>query len=62
MTTEKVPSKHEPLTDHALIRCAALRVSKNGIKKRLAKAVRYALMDVSWTYMARTSPVLGMNP
>ena len=40
-TTEKVPSKHEPL-----IMCAALRVSINGIKKRLAKAVRYALMDV----------------
>ena len=57
---EYISSQHGPRADNALITCAARRihVSNNGIKKRLAEAVRFALVDVSGTHVTRT----GVNP
>jgi len=56
-TTEKVLSKHGPLT-----RCAARKASERGIKIKIHKGSALCAHSRSLTCMARTSPILGMNP
>jgi len=51
---EEVPSKHRTRADDALITLASRQASGNGIKKRLAEAVRYALLYVQDTRVTST--------
>ena len=45
--------QHGPRNGNVLIMCVARRTSDNGFKKRLAEAVRDALVDVRGTHVTR---------